>query len=118
MRDRKTTITKNKKRLVIDACLKIVTMVKHLIDEEGNILSFADFQEGFPSMRLDFLTYHRFVSPVMTCRGGWGGGGGGIGSENTTVLDSDSKLWSVNLKRGSRGVYSILVMASFLADGH
>ena len=58
-------------------------MVKHLMDEEGNILSFADFHERFPNVGLDFLTYQGLVS-------------------------SDSKPWSVILKRGSRRVYSIL----------
>ena len=43
-----------------------VTMVKHLMDEEGNILSFADFLERFPNMGLDFLTYHGLVPSVMT----------------------------------------------------
>ena len=62
VRDRKKTFSD---RRLSENC---VTMVKHLIDEEGNILSFADFQEGFPNMRLDFLTYHRFVSSVMTCQ--------------------------------------------------
>ena len=50
-------------------------MVKHVMDEEGNILSFADFHERFSNEGLDFLTYHRLVSSVMTykCRGaGWG----------------------------------------------
>ena len=32
-------------------------MIRHLMDEEGNILSFADFQERFPNVGLDFLTY-------------------------------------------------------------
>ena len=53
---------------MIDSCLTTVTMVKHLMDEEGNILSFADFQERFPNVGLDFLTYHGLVSPVMTCQ--------------------------------------------------
>ena len=43
-----------------------VTMVKHFMDEEGNILSFADFYERFPNMGLDFLTYDGLVSSVMT----------------------------------------------------
>ena len=43
-----------------------VTMVKHFMDEEGNILSFADFYERFPNIGLDFLTYHGLVSSVMT----------------------------------------------------
>ena len=51
---------------MIDTCLKTVTMVKHLMDEEGNILSFANFHERFPNVGLDFLTYHGLVSSVMT----------------------------------------------------
>ena len=51
---------------MIDACLKTVTMVKHFMDEEGNILSFPDFHERFPNVGLDFLTYHGSVSSVMT----------------------------------------------------
>ena len=43
-----------------------VTMVKHLMDEEGNILSFADFLERFPNVGLDFLTCHGLVLSVMT----------------------------------------------------
>ena len=43
-----------------------VTMVKHLMDEEGNISSFADFHDRFPNVGLDFLTYHGLVSSVMT----------------------------------------------------
>ena len=43
-----------------------VTMVKHLMDEERNILSFADFHERFPNVGLDLLTYHGLVSSVMT----------------------------------------------------
>ena len=39
-------------------------MVKHLMDEEGNILSFTDFHERFPNVELDFLTYHGLVSSV------------------------------------------------------
>ena len=46
-----------------------VTMVKHFVDDEGNILSFADFQERFPNVGLDFLTYHGLVSSVMTYQG-------------------------------------------------
>ena len=34
-------------------------MIKHLMDEEGNIWSFDDFHESFPNVGLDFLTYHR-----------------------------------------------------------
>ena len=41
-------------------------MVKHLMDEEGNILSFADFHERFPNMGLDFLTCHGLASSAMT----------------------------------------------------
>ena len=29
-------------------------------------MSFADFQESFPNVGLDFLTYHGLVSSVMT----------------------------------------------------
>ena len=36
------------------------------MDEEGNILSFAEFQERFPNLGLHFLTYHGLVSSVMT----------------------------------------------------
>ena len=43
-----------------------VTMVKHVMDEEGNISSFADFHERFPNVGLDFLTLHGLVSSVMT----------------------------------------------------
>ena len=43
-----------------------VTMVKHLMDEEGNILSFANFHERFPNVGLDVLTYHGLVLSVMT----------------------------------------------------
>ena len=81
-----------------------MTMVKHLMDEEGNILSFANFQERFPNVGLDFLTYHGLVSSVMTYQKKTK-----FVSENSALpLDSDSKPWSVILKRGSRGVYSIL----------
>ena len=41
-----------------------VTMVKHLMDEEGNILSFANFHERFPNVGLDFLTYHGLVLSI------------------------------------------------------
>ena len=79
-------------------------MVKHLMDEEGNILSFADFHERFPNVGLDFLTYHGLVSSVMTYQKK-----AKFVSENSALpLDSDSKPWSVILKRGSTGVYSIL----------
>ena len=79
-------------------------MVKHLMDEEGNILSFANFHERFPNVGLDFLTYHGLVSSVMTYQKK-----AKFVSENSALpLDSDSKPWSVILKRGSRGVYSIL----------
>ena len=79
-------------------------MVKHLMDEEGNILSFAHFHERFPNVGLDFLTYHGLVSSVMTYQKKTK-----FVSENCALpLDSDSKPWSVILKRGSRGVYSIL----------
>ena len=59
MRDRKTFHG----RRVSENC---VTMVKHFMDEERNILSFADFQERFPNVGLDFLTYDGLVSSVMT----------------------------------------------------
>ena len=36
------------------------------MNEEGNISSFADFQERFPNLGLDFLTYHGLVSSVIT----------------------------------------------------
>ena len=77
------------------------------MDEEVNILSFADFQERFPNVGLDFLTYHGLVSSVMTCQ-----------KKKREIffiyflffsgitalpLDSDSKPWSVILKRGSTG---------------
>ena len=51
---------------MIDACLKTVTMGKHLMDEKENILSFADFQERFPNVGLDFLTYHGLLLSVIT----------------------------------------------------
>ena len=66
------------------------------------ISSFADFHEKFPNVGLDFLTYHGLVSSVMTYQKKTK-----FVSENSP-LDSDSKPWSVILKRGSRGVYSIL----------
>ena len=59
MRDKKTFHD----RRLSENC---VTMVKHLMDEEGNILSFADFHERFPIVGFDFLTYHGLVSSVMT----------------------------------------------------
>jgi len=43
-----------------------VTLVKHLMDDEGNIFSFDDFHERFPKVGLDFLIYHGLVSSVMT----------------------------------------------------
>ena len=74
------------------------------MDEEGNILSFADFYERFPNMGLDFLTYHGLLLSVITYQEKYK-----FKSENTIILlDSDSKPWSVILKRGSRGVYPIL----------
>ena len=54
MRDKKTFHD----RRLSENC---VTMVKHLMDEEGNILSFANFHERFPNVGLDFLTYHGLV---------------------------------------------------------
>ena len=50
MRDRKTFYD----RRLSENC---VTMVKHFKDEEGNILSFADFQESFPKVGLDFFLF-------------------------------------------------------------
>ena len=84
-----------------------VTIVKHLIDEEGNILSFADFHERFPNMGLDFLIYHGLVSSVMTYLN-FLLKKKNVSENNALPLDSDSKPWSVILKRGSRGVYLIL----------
>ena len=82
-----------------------MTMVKHLMDEEESILSFADFHKRFPNVGLDFLTYHGLVSSVMTYQKK----NIYIVSENSALpLDSGSKPWSVILKRGSRGVYSIV----------
>ena len=82
-------------------------MVKYLMDEEGNILSFANFHERFPNVGLDFLTYYGLVSSVMTyqkekIKNKF------VSEYSALPLDSDSKPWSVILKRGSRGVYSIL----------
>ena len=58
LRDRKT---------FHDRCLfeKGVTMVKHLMHEERNILSFVDFLRKFPSIGLDFLTYQGLISPTV-----------------------------------------------------
>ena len=67
-------------------------------------MSFANFHERFPNVGLDFLTYHGLVSSVMTYKKK-----AKFVSENSVLpLDSDSKPWSVILKRGSTGVYSIL----------
>ena len=59
---------KKKKKTFHDRRLSqnYVTMVKHLMDNEENIFSFADFHERFPKVGLDFLTYHGLVSSVMT----------------------------------------------------
>ena len=54
---------KNHDRRLSENC---VTMVKHLMIEEENILSFADFHETFPNVGLDFLTHHGLVSSIMT----------------------------------------------------
>ena len=51
---------------MINACVKTMKMVKHLMHEEGNIWSFDDFHERFPNVGLDFLTYHGLVLSVMT----------------------------------------------------
>ena len=75
------------------------------MDEEGNILSFVDFHERFPNVGLDFLTYHGLVSSVMTYQGKEEKK---VCENSARPLDSDSKPWSVILKRGSSGVYSIL----------
>ena len=64
-------------------------------------MPFANFHDRFPNEGLDFLTYHGFVSSVMTCQKKTK-----FVSENSALpLDSDSKPWSVILKRGSRGVH-------------
>ena len=59
---------KKKKKTFHDRRLSqnYVTMVKHLMDNEENIFSFADCHERFPKVGLDFLTYHGLVSSVMT----------------------------------------------------
>ena len=54
---------KNHDRRLSENC---VTMVKHLMIEEENILSFADFHETFLNVGLDFLTHHGLVSSIMT----------------------------------------------------
>ena len=59
-------IVRDKIFFMNDACVKTVTMVKHSMDEEGNILSFVDFHEIFPNVGLDFLTYHGLASSAMT----------------------------------------------------
>ena len=41
-----------------------MTMVKKLMHEEGNILSFDGFQRKFQSTRLDLLTYHGLISSI------------------------------------------------------
>ena len=61
--NKKTKQNKIHDRRLSENC---VTMVKHLMDEERNILSFADFHERFPNVGLDLLTYHGLVSSVMT----------------------------------------------------
>ena len=79
-----------------------VTMVKHLMDEEGNILSFANFHERFPNVGLDFLTYHGLVLstnniPENKTK---------FVSENSALpLNPDSKPWSVILKRGLKSKF-------------
>ena len=65
------------------------------MDEEVNILSFADFQERFPNVGLDFLTYHGLVSSVMTYQEKQNK----FGSENT-ALPLHSHSWAVILETG------------------
>ena len=81
-------------------------MVKHVLGEEETILSFVDFQGRLPNVGLHFFSYHGLVSSKMTTR-----------KEKRKKekkkkkkkrkrmrtllsLDSDSKPWSVILKRG------------------
>ena len=63
VRDKTTTTTTVHDRRLSENC---VAMVKHVMDKEGNILSFADLHERFLNVGLDFLTYHRLVSSIMT----------------------------------------------------
>ena len=63
VRDKTTTTTTVHDRRLSENC---VAMVKHVMDKEGNILSFADLHERFLNVGLDFLTYHGLVSSVMT----------------------------------------------------
>ena len=81
-----------------------MAIVKHLMDNQGNILSFADFHERFPKVGLDFLTYHGLVSSV-----GQKKKKKKIGRRTVfSFLIETHNPGSVILKRGSRGVYSIL----------
>ena len=59
MRDRKTF---HDRRLSENS----VTIVKHLMHQEGNSLSFVDFQRKFPSTGFDFLTHHGLISSIGT----------------------------------------------------
>ena len=80
---------------MIDADLKTVKMVKHVLGEEETILSFADFQGRLPNVGLDFLTYHGLVSSIMTTRKRKL-----IKNENTALSGFRFKTMSVILKRG------------------